>query len=101
MRDLPNYGFCPSPENAVEAILRTCLQDVLPQGVIERCMMEQKVTSRELLLETMKNVLPKYHTVRVALLDSLEHPSTMKVTTVAALHQSLKEWMEILKLSMR
>eukprot|EP00971_Amphidinium_carterae_P024258 478740-Amphidinium_carterae.2 len=38
VRDMPLYGFCPAPENAVEAVLRTCLQEVLPKNVVERCM---------------------------------------------------------------
>eukprot|EP00971_Amphidinium_carterae_P181552 3601864-Amphidinium_carterae.1 len=62
--DVPCYGYCPVPDNAVEAVLRTCLQEALPKPVVERCMVEQKVSSKDLLLETMKNVLPKYHTVR-------------------------------------
>eukprot|EP00971_Amphidinium_carterae_P000561 11264-Amphidinium_carterae.1 len=49
----------------------------------------------------MKNILPRYHTVRVALLDSIENYSAAKITTIAALHQSLREWMEVLKLAMR
>eukprot|EP00971_Amphidinium_carterae_P242725 4819635-Amphidinium_carterae.1 len=49
----------------------------------------------------MKNVLPKYHTVRVALLDSIENQAVQKVTTIAALHTSLRDWLEVLKLAMR
>eukprot|EP00971_Amphidinium_carterae_P322464 6408767-Amphidinium_carterae.1 len=55
-------------------------------------MVEQRVSSKELLLETMKHVMPKYHTVRVALLDVIEVQVTAKLTTVAALHQSLRDW---------
>eukprot|EP00971_Amphidinium_carterae_P209199 4150091-Amphidinium_carterae.1 len=58
------YGFCPPADNAVEAVMRTSLQDALPKAVVERCMVEQKVSTKELLLETMKNTLPRYHTVR-------------------------------------
>eukprot|EP00971_Amphidinium_carterae_P221500 4396963-Amphidinium_carterae.1 len=100
-KEMPMYGFCPPPENSVEAVLRTCLQDVLPKGVVDKCMVDQKVSSKELLLETMKAVMPKYHTVRVALLDSMENQNIPKVSSVSALHQSLKEWMEVLKLAMR
>eukprot|EP00971_Amphidinium_carterae_P054906 1082113-Amphidinium_carterae.2 len=61
-------------------------------------MVEQRVSSKELLLETMRHVMPKYHTVRVALLDAIEVQVTAKLTTVAALHQSLRDWIEVLKL---
>eukprot|EP00971_Amphidinium_carterae_P040812 801287-Amphidinium_carterae.1 len=72
------YGFCPPADNAVEAVMRTSLQDALPKAVVERCMVEQKVSTKELLLETMKNTLPRYHTVRVALLDSIESQNVQK-----------------------
>eukprot|EP00971_Amphidinium_carterae_P103947 2058584-Amphidinium_carterae.1 len=60
--------------------------------------MEQRVSSKEPLLEAMKNILPRYHTVRVAL---LENYGAAKIITIAALHQSLRDWMEVLKLAMR
>eukprot|EP00971_Amphidinium_carterae_P018445 363994-Amphidinium_carterae.1 len=73
-----------------------CLQEALPKSVVDRCMVEQRVSSKELLLEATKNVLPRYHTVRVALLilDSIETQSAAQITTIAALHQSLRDWME-------
>eukprot|EP00971_Amphidinium_carterae_P334561 6469912-Amphidinium_carterae.1 len=49
----------------------------------------------------MKHVLPRYHTVRMALLDSIESQNVPKITTVANLHQSLRDWMEVVKLAMR
>eukprot|EP00971_Amphidinium_carterae_P015177 299943-Amphidinium_carterae.2 len=33
--DVPCYGYCPVPDNAVEAVLRTCLQEALPKPVVE------------------------------------------------------------------
>eukprot|EP00971_Amphidinium_carterae_P118103 2339779-Amphidinium_carterae.5 len=95
------YGYCPVPDNVVEAVLQTCPQEALPNPVVERCMVEQKVSSKDLLLETMKNVLPQYHTVRVALLDSIENQAVQKVSTIAVLHASLRDWLEVLKLAMR
>eukprot|EP00971_Amphidinium_carterae_P112475 2227325-Amphidinium_carterae.2 len=49
----------------------------------------------------MKNTLPRYHTVRVALLDSIKNQNVQKVSSIAALHTSLRDWLEVLKLAMR
>eukprot|EP00971_Amphidinium_carterae_P128446 2544356-Amphidinium_carterae.3 len=62
---------------------------------------EGKVSSLELLLEVMKNYMPRYHIVRIALLDEIEVPSSHKVNTMMALNQSLKKWLHVLKLAFR
>eukprot|EP00971_Amphidinium_carterae_P127590 2527960-Amphidinium_carterae.2 len=49
----------------------------------------------------MKNTLPRYHTMRVALLDSIENQNVQKVSSITALHTSLRDWLEVLKLAMR
>eukprot|EP00971_Amphidinium_carterae_P103949 2058585-Amphidinium_carterae.2 len=88
--ETPGYGYCPHADNGVEAVLRMCLQEALPESVEDRCMMEQRVSSKCLAGSDEERPSQVPH-----------GESTAKITTIAALRQSLREWMEVLKLAMR
>eukprot|EP00971_Amphidinium_carterae_P352811 6492739-Amphidinium_carterae.1 len=93
-------GFVVPSASNVEAVLRVELCDKLPDHVTRKCMVEQKVTVVQILTCAMKLLLPAFHTVRTALLDSCERPSTQKLLTFDSVLHSVREWLRVLRMTM-